>query len=255
VTVYILILLVANWPSPNLRVVASSAVDYHNLGSIAALRGMQPEALEYYTRALMIDDSHKETRIGLADALWSLGSFDEARKEYNRAGVKPPDEFSGSPLDSLMIELNDLIAAGDTLGALTLTESKVPEDEVVPTEILEIKAKLQFWEKQYGKAYQTVMQAHAIEPSSPVWLYLAADYILETGDGFHSDSLYQEAIRLYPAFAPARIGRAFLAVEMGNIDIARHELSELQRIAIPEDTVKAQVDSLQKLLNYMGGNH
>ncbi|MBU0690597.1 tetratricopeptide repeat protein, partial [bacterium] len=255
VAVYLLFLLLANWPSPSMQKTASSAVDYNNLGSIAALYDNQLDALQFYTRALMIDDSHPETRIGLADALWSLGSYDEARAEYKRAGIEPPDALSGSPADSLIAELDSLVANHDIRDALALLESRVPKDAPTPLDILEYKAKLQFWQGQYADAYLTVMEAHEKEPKSPVWLYLAADYLLETGDAFHSDSLYREAIRRYPAFAPARIGRAFLAVETGDIEVARYELSELQKISIPEDTVKAQVDSLEKLLNYIGGNN
>ena len=255
VIVYMLTLLIANWPSPELRKAASPAVDYHNLGSIAALYGNNLDALRFYTRALILDDSHPGTRVGLADALWSLGSFDDARKEYRLAGVDPPDALSGSPADSLIAELDSVVAADNIPGALAVLDSVAPEGASAPTEILEYKARLLFRQGRYKEAYENAIQAHLNEPNSPLWLYLAAEYILETGDTYHADSLYQESIKRHPAFAPARIGRAFLGVEIGNLKIARHELNELQQIAIPNEGERAKVDSLQKLLNYIGGNN
>ena len=112
VIVYLLVLVIANWPSTELKKITSAAVDYNNLGSMAALRNMQFEALQFYTRALIIDDTQKETRIGLADALWSLGSFDAAREEYARAGAQPPDAISGSPMDSLFSEIDQASRRG-----------------------------------------------------------------------------------------------------------------------------------------------
>ena len=255
VIVYMLTLLIANWPSTSLRQAASPAVDYHNLGSIAALYGNDLDALRFYTRALILDDSHPGTRVGLADALWNLGSFDEARKEYELAGVDPPDALSGSPADSLIAELDSVVAADNIPGALAVLDSVAPGGKPAPTEILEYKARLLFHQKQYAEAYSTVIQAKQMEPNSPLWPYLAAEYILETGDAYHADSLYQESIKLHRAFAPARIGRAFLAVETGNIKKARQELDELQKIAIPDEGEQAKVDSLQKLLDYISGNN
>jgi tetratricopeptide (TPR) repeat protein len=252
VIVYCLVLLIANWPSPDLKKITSAAVDYNNLGSMAALRRMPFEALQFYTRALMIDDSHKGTRIGLADALWSLESYDAAREEYARAGVQPPDSISGSPLDSLFNDLDKRITEGDAAGALAVLESEIPANTRPPLEMLIAKGKLQFLLKQYIPAYETMMQVHERDPESPEWPYFAANYILETGNTFAADSLYKEAIRRFPAFAPARIGRAFLGVETGDVDIARYELSELQKIQIKEDSVAAQVDSLKELLEIIG---
>ena len=255
IVVYLAFLLLANWPSVYMRKTASPAVDFSNLGSIAALHGNQLDAMQYYTRALMLDDSHKATHAGMAEMLWSMGNYDEAREEYVRAGVEPPDAISGSPADSLIAELDSITALQDYAGALTALETSVPENTLLPVDLLEYKARLQAKLGRYNDAYVSAIEAHYQEPRSPIWLYLAAEYILETGDAYHADSLYREATVLYPAFAPARVGRAFLAVETGDLDIARGELAELRRIAIPSDTVQAQVDSLEHLLNYLGGNH
>jgi tetratricopeptide (TPR) repeat protein len=101
VIVFCMFLIIANWPSPEMSKITCAAVDYHNLGSVTAKRGEHTDAAAFYSQALMIDDSYKKTRIGLADALWTLGRFEEARQEYQRAGIDSPDKFSGNPADSL----------------------------------------------------------------------------------------------------------------------------------------------------------
>jgi tetratricopeptide (TPR) repeat protein len=250
VAVYMAVLLISNWPAQSLAVISRPVMDYRNLGSMAMLRGWHPEAIIFYTRALTLEDDDKLARAGLADALWMLGSYDQAREEYARAGMSAPDELLGSPLDSLLTDLRLKVEAGDTVGAYQNLIEEFPDSSGAPLEINVAKAKLLFLQKRYFEAYEMMMKAHELDSASPEWLHLAGDYILETDDALAADSLYAAAIHRYPAYAPARIARAFLGVEMGNIDQARHQYSELLQIQIPTDTVRSQVDSLGKLLDY-----
>jgi len=247
-SIYVVGLGIANWPSRELPLITRPLMDYRNLGSVANLRGMYPEAVAHYAHALAVDDSDQISRVGLADALWALGNFDEAREEYERAGVLAPDEISGQPTEAFLKEIGTLATAGELDSALLRFDESFPRAESAPLEIWVARAKVEARAHRYLEAYHSMLRAHRLDPVSPEWLYFAAEYILETDDAISADSLYAEAIRRYPAFAPARIGRAFLAVETGNIQQADYELGQLRKIRIQEDSVLAKVDSLERLL-------
>ena len=249
VLVYFLFLLVANWPSKEFSTYVQPRMDMRNLGSMASLRGLHAEAMGFYARALAMDARDNIARVGLADAMWELGSYDEARIEYEKAGIEPPSKLLGTPVDKLLWKVQRQVSEGDTLGAIAQIETVFPDNETAPAPVLAAKGKLLFMQGEYVRATEMMLRAHEKDPISPEWLYYAGDYILETDDAFAADSLYSAALLRYPAFAPARIARAFLGVETGDIDVARHELGELLKIQIAEDSVQAQVDSLAKLLD------
>ena len=63
-----------------------------------------------------------------------------------------------------------------------------------------------------------------------------------------ADSLWEEAIKIYPAYAPARIDLAFLAYEWGHFEDAVIQLRELKKINVANDSVRARVQELDSLL-------
>lgn len=242
---YVGVLMAANAPSKEAADRVYPRVDFANIGSMAMGYQMWPEALAMFSRSLAIDPNFTPARIHLADVLWATRNFDQAREEYARAGVSPPDSLSGAPLDSLRTKLDSVRTAQGDSAALALLDREIPHPESLAIRDLWVeRARLQAASKNFGGAYLSMLEAHKLDPDDPEWLFWAAEYILELDFPNQADSLYQAAIDRYPAYAPARIEKGFLALEVGNIDEAVRQSRELDKIEILNDSVKAMADTL-----------
>ncbi|MBK8127482.1 MAG: tetratricopeptide repeat protein [bacterium] len=247
--IYVVLVLVANAPSREAAHTVEPRVDYANLGSIALSYQMYPEALAMFARSLSVDPDFQIARLGLAEALWATRNYDQAREEYARAGVAPPDSLSGAPLDALRAMLDSVSTSQGDSAALAMLDREIPHPGSLAIRDLWVeRARLQAASNNYGGAYLSILEAHKLDPDDPEWLFWAAQYILELDFPQQADSLYQEAINRYPAYAPARVEKGFLALEQGDIDEAVRQSRELDKIQIGNDTIQAAADTLDAAL-------
>lgn len=249
---YLLLMLPANAPSQEAAKAVYPRVDFANLGSVALREQMYPEALAMFSRALSIDPENQEARIGLADALWHTKNFDQAREEYERAGMKAPDEISGGPLDSLQMKLLEIsLSTGDS-AALAYLDKEIPNLQSLPVvELWVARARLQEKLGDYFSASRSMLQAHDLDPQNPEWLYWAGKYALALNYPRTADSLWEEAIKIYPAYAPARVELGFLAYGWGHFEDAAIQSRELDKIQIPDDSTRARAHELDSLLRHL----
>jgi tetratricopeptide (TPR) repeat protein len=246
---YVAVLIPANAPSKTAHSQVYPRSDFANVGTVAMRYDMLTEAMAMFARALAVDPDYQPARLGLAEALWRTKNFDQAREEYARAGVSPPDSLSGAPLDALKAKLDSIRTVAGDSAALAELDRAIPNPESLAVRDLWVeRAKLQAASGNYGAAYISMMTAHELDPVSPDWPFWAAEYILQLDFPAQADSLYGVAVDLYPAYAPARIQRGFLALEVGNIDEAVRQSRELDKIKIPNDSIRAQARTLDSLL-------
>ncbi len=248
---YVALLVVSNMPSKTAHNEVVPRVDFANVGSMALAYQMYSEALAMFSRALAVDPEFQPARVGLADALWATRNFDQARKEYERAGVASPDSISGARLEALYARLDSVLKVQGDSVAIAMYDSEIPNlKQLSNSDVWIARARLQAQAKNWGGAYLSMMEAHKVDPGNPEWLYLAAEYILMLDFPAQADSLYGEAIKLYPAYAPARVQKGFLAYEMGDLSEALAQSRELDKIQIQNDSIKAKAHTLDSLLRH-----
>jgi len=241
---YLLALLACNFPSSEVARATRPRSDFYNMATVARDQGLVIETVPLYARSLALDPSFRDARLGLANALWILGNFDDARREFALAGVAAPDSVSGAPIEAFLSDLYLHTEDNDYPAALALLDSVFPSGRDAPQSIWAARAMVESGLGHPERAIDALLHAWAKEPDSPEWPYRAAVLALAARDTVRADSFFTLSSLRHGAYAPARIGRANLALTRGDTSTARGELDELRRIRIPEDSVRAQVDSL-----------
>ncbi|MCB9357632.1 MAG: tetratricopeptide repeat protein [Calditrichaeota bacterium] len=246
---YLAVLLPANMPSAEANAVTFPRVDFANVGHTAMRANMISEAMAAFSRALALDPENQEARLGLADALWTTRNFDLAREEYERAGVPAPDRLSGTPLDSLQLTLSEIAASKGDSAALAYLDKEIPDLESLPVRDLWVtRAQLQAKLPDYISAYRSMERAHDLDPENPELLHWMGVYALQLNYPRSADSLWKEAVKLYPAYAPSRIELGLLAFDYGQIEDAAIQSRELDKIQIANDSLRARAKMLDSLL-------
>jgi len=248
---YVAMLIFSNMPSKTAHNEVVPRVDFANIGSMALAYQMYSEALAMFSRALAIDPEFQPARVGLANALWVTRNFDQARKEFERAGVAPPDSISGAPLDALYAKLDSVLKVQGDSVALAMFDREIPNlKQLSNSDVWVARARLQAQAQNWGGAYLSMMEANKLDPDNPEWLFWAAEYILKLDFPAQADSLYGEAIKRYPAYAPARVQKGFLAYEVGNMEEALAQSRELDKIQILNDSIKVKAHVLDSLMRH-----
>ncbi len=244
--IYVCALFIANFPSQEVDRKVSPALDYANLGTTAMDYKKYDEAIPFFARALMRNDSLREARIGMGDALWRVGSFDDARREYRLAGVPAPDSLSGAPLASVLEELWQYTEHNDYPGGLAFLDHVFPPvDSAAPNEILLQRAMVLHKLRRYDEAAGSLALAGLREPGNPDWPYKAGMMAELAGKYELADSLYTHAISKFPTYAPARLALGTLAIRLKDYETAREQLRELKQIEIPDDSLKKKMQLME----------
>jgi len=217
--VYLIVLVVANFPSKLRSELTAPALDFYNLGCEAVNRDQIDKSIPLFTRALAGKPDFREAHLELARSLWQVGNFDEARREFELAGMAPPDSLLGTPLNQVVGEARALYEEG-----------------------------------RYDEAASLYMQISEREPDNPEWPYHAALTARQGGDSVTCDSLLMTALAIYPAFAPARLELAANALNRGDTATAVSQLTELRRIRIPVDSIRMRVQDLAKRVAARGND-
>ena len=244
--VYLAALVITNIPTQQVRIAASPRGDYMNLATVAVDFNMIAESIPLYARALAVDESYQAARLGLAQSLWKMGNFDQAREEYLRAGVAPPDAISGEPLNRFLEQLFQYTEDLDYKGALEFIDRTFPRDQQAPAEIWNQRALVESKLGMNDRAIDALLKAAAKDPENPQWLYRAGLLAQQSGDRARADTLFRQAIDKYGAYAPARLELAFKALADKDLNAAKAELRELERIYIPDDSVKLKLETLKR---------
>ncbi|MBM3325322.1 MAG: tetratricopeptide repeat protein, partial [Calditrichaeota bacterium] len=252
--VYLILLVVANFPAPLRAQLTSPAMDFFNLGSEAVNRGQIERSIPLFMRALAERPEFREAHLELARSLWQIGNYDEARREFDEAGMAPPDTLHGTPLQRILTEVQMLDREERYSEALLFLEELFPSQEPAP---MEISAQRAFLLQRLGKfkeAASLYISLRAREPGNPEWPFRAALAMRQAGNAAACDSLMNVALHIQPAYAPARIEIALNA--LGRADTARalSELAELRRIRIPIDSLRWKVEDLARRIAADRGN-
>ena len=247
--IYVVALLVCNFPSHLVNKATKPNADYCNMATVAVDHKLIIDALPLYARSLAVDPTYTSARLGLANVLWKLGNYDDARQEFARAGVPAPDSLSGAPLQTFLTEIETHIEMRDYDGAYALLDASFPEEQDAPKEIWALRATIDAQRGHYDRAALALIQASRKDPESPEWPYRAGLYVQMTGDSVGADSLFGYAIRKYPAYAPARVALGLSALARHDTVTARMQYEELKRIHIPDEAVKQDVQKLAILLH------
>jgi tetratricopeptide (TPR) repeat protein len=246
--IYVLALVIANLPSRQVAIAAQAKGDYTNMGTVARDRGMIAESIPLFARALIIDGDWQNARIGLAQSLWEMGNFDDARREFETAGVAPPDSISGQPLQDFFDNLWQYTEDNDYQGALQYLDGVFPRDADAPAEVWSARALIEDELGMSEKARDALLKAGAKDPENPDFPYHAGLLTAYLGDSARAEDLYQQAIQRYAAYAPARVELGFSALRRGDLATAETQVSELDRIRIPTDStyLRGRVDELRR---------
>jgi tetratricopeptide (TPR) repeat protein len=253
--VYLAVLIPANFPSQEVARMTKPRSDYYNMAVVATDREEYPIAIPLYARALMVDDSFKDARIGLAQSLWTMGNFDDARQEFEAAGVAPPDSISGEPLFGFFEKLYLYTEDGNYQEALDFLNNAFPESLDAPLDVWSNRAMVESELGMHDRAMQSLLKAHRKDPVAPEWLYQAGRQAATVGDMALADSLYQQSLKRHSAYAPARIALGYSALARGDRDEAEAQLKELQRIKIPADSVVMQVEQYKGAVDIWRKEH
>jgi tetratricopeptide (TPR) repeat protein len=238
---YVAAMVVCNFPSREIAFATTPRADYYNMATVANDRGQILDAVPLFARALAVDPTYQEARLGLANALWKLGNFDDARKEFAMAGVSAPDSISGAPLNAFLENLYVYTEDGDYAEALAFMDSVYPANRDAPVQIWVNRAMVEAGLMHWDKADDALHKAMIKDPESPEWPYRAGYMALLHHDSTRADSFYHVAVERYPAYAPARLGIARLALSRRDSAEARNQLEEMRHIRIPDDSVRTQI--------------
>ncbi|MBA4356001.1 MAG: hypothetical protein C0409_15055, partial [Novosphingobium sp.] len=247
--IYVLALVIANIPLRQVAITTEPKGDYTNMGTVAVDYGMIAESIPLFARALTVDDTWRDARLGLAESLWKMGNFDDARREFQLAGVAPPDSISGEPLQSFLDEIYQHTEDNDYRGALEVLNRSFPPDQDAPADIWNARAMIESELGHYDRAADALVKAGDKEPDDPDWLYRAG-VLAETGrDTARAEDLYRKAIERYAAYAPARLALGLIALRQRDLETAKTQLEELQQIRIPADSTRRRVDELRRRID------
>lgn len=246
--IYVIVLVIVNFPSETAAKISRPRSDYFNLAVTAKDRGMTVDALPLYARSLSIDPDFQDARIGLADILWELGNFDEARREYAIAGVAPPDSIMGSPLYDFLDHIQQYIDNNQLDSALAALDESFPWSREAPAAVWVMRAQIEEALGLKVEAYQSWERASLRDAESPEWHLQMGRLAEESAQLVLADSLYRESLQRYPAFAPSRLALGFLAMKRDDWETAREQLTHLKKIQILDEAIKAQVDSLEEMI-------
>jgi len=249
--VYLLALFVVNIPSQQVAQATNARADYYNLATVAVDEDQIAESIPLYARALAVDPTYRDARIGFAHSLWQVGNFDDARREFEMAGVAPPDTLSGEPLDNFLEQLSKYTDDKDYQGALEFLDRSFPRDRDAPAEIWSNRAMVENQLGLYDHTIESLLKGAAKEPDSPEWFYRAGVIADQHGDEVKAEEFYRMAIEKYAAYAPARLELGFRAIEDGDLETAQEQLGELRRIHIPDDSTRRKVDLLSASVDSM----
>jgi tetratricopeptide (TPR) repeat protein len=256
--IYLLALVVVNVPSRQVSRSVKPRSDYYNLATVAVDNDQIAESIPLYARSLAVDPEYREARLGLAQSLWRLGNFDDARREFQAAGVNPPDTLLGQPLDTFLEQISFFTEDNNYQGALDYLDRAFPSDGNAPPEIWRTRARIENNLGLYDRAIASLLKGAQEEPDDPEWYYRAGLLAAEHGDSARAEDFQKQAVQRYAAYAPARIELGFRAVHDGDLPTAREQLSELRRIRIPDDSTRHKVDflsaSVDSLERTLGNN-
>jgi len=244
--IYLIMLIVANFPSKLRGELTAPALDFYNLGCEAVNRDQIGMSIPLFTRALAEKPDFQEAHLELARSLWQVGNFDEARREFEEAGMAPPDSLHGTPLNQIVGEARALYEEGRYGEALSFMEGRIPARSIVPIEVSALRADILERLQRFDAAASLYIQISKYDPGSPEWPYHAALVARQGGDSVTCDSLLTTALGIYPAFAPARLELAANALSRGDTATAVSQLTELRRIRIPVDSIRIRVQDLAK---------
>jgi tetratricopeptide (TPR) repeat protein len=247
--VYLLALVVCNFPSRQVTRATRPRSDYYDMAVGAWNRGLFMDAVPLYARSLTVDPSFQEARVGLARCLWKLGNFDDARNEFALAGVPAPDTLSGAPMQSFLDELYLYTEADDYPGALEFINTTFPPDKEAPKEIWINRAMVESELGKYDDAIASLLRAETQDPGSPEFRYKAGLLALAAHDTARADTFLNQSLELYPAYAPARITLADIALARQDTLSAKAQLYQLRMIRIPDRSTQQQVWRLAVLLH------
>lgn len=239
--VYLIALIVSNFPSAFVARTIRPSADFTNMAVGLVDRRQIVEAVPLFARALAADPDYQPARMGLADALWRLGNYDDARREYQLLGLPAPDELSGSPLQQFLDSLYFFTEEDDYAGAFDFLNHRFPKDSAAPPEIWVNRAMVETRLGRHRDAISSLERGWQLEPDSPDWPYKAGMIALQIRDSARADSFFDAAVARYGAFAPARLAKARLALARRDSMEARAQLHELRRIRIPQDSLRRQV--------------
>jgi tetratricopeptide (TPR) repeat protein len=254
VIIYLVLLVAANFPSSLRAQLTSPAMDFFNLGSEAVNRGEIEKSIPLFVRALAEKPDFPDAHVELARSLWQVGNYDEARAEFEQAGMAPPDTLRGSPLGKITSKVQMFCEEGDYQEALTFLDDLFPPQEPAPVEISAQRAFVLERLGRFEEAASIYADLSAREPGNPEWPYRAALAMKQQGNLMACDSLLNLAIQIQPAYAPARLERAVNALSRGDTATVLSELQELQRIRIPEDSIRLKARELTRRVKRASGN-
>lgn len=245
---YVVLLVIVNFPSGFALERTKPGMDFQNLGTIAQDRKLFADAIPLYARALTVDESLVDARLGLAECLWRMGSYDDARAQFALAGVAPPDSLQGAPLIKLISTVDSIKSVSGAESALAYLSTQFTNPLETPLDALLLKASLEEKLKDYSRALQSYRLAILHDRENPELLHRAGLMAAWIDRDVLSDSLYRAAIKLYPAYAPSRIELGLLSLYRGDTETAREQVGELQKIRIPDDSLRARSDTLTAMV-------
>lgn len=246
--IYIVALVLANFPSQLRAERTNPSLDFFNLGIEAVNQDRIERSIPLFVRALAAKPDFKQAHLELARSFWQVGNYDEARREFEKAHVAPPDTLHGLPLARILQEANLLREEGEPTQVLTFIDSLFPSERVAPFEVLLLRAEILEQQKGFIKAARVYQRLASCNPEDPQWLFRAAIAMRRGGNLDACDSLLARALHISPAYAPARVELGMNALARGDTASARAQLIELRRIRVPVDSIRVKIKELNELI-------
>ncbi len=253
IAIYIVALVVVNFPSQLRAELTNPSIDFFNLGSEAVNRGQIEKSIPLFTRALAAQPDYRHAHLELARSLWQVGNYDDARREFEEANMAPPDTLHGEPLSRILHEIGMLFEEGEYDEALYYIDSLFRSEAATPMEVLALRGETFEKLHRFKEAAQVYLRIASRASENPEWPYRAALAMRSTGDTAACDSLLETALNIYPAYAPARVELASNALARGDTAAARTQLTELRRIRVPVDSIRQKIGKLERVIDEPAG--
>ncbi|WP_259780735.1 XrtA/PEP-CTERM system TPR-repeat protein PrsT [Aestuariispira ectoiniformans] len=200
------------------------------LGGIYMQRGETHRAVQVLERAERIAPEDFTVLTLLGQAYMSVGQFSDASEMFDRARQINPD----ATVVSTQYAISQIGMGNSKTGVEDLEKLAEREDG---QRALFALVTVYTRDGKYDKALAAIDKMKM--PDSPIPDYFRADIARLKGDPDTARAGYEQVIKAYPKFAPARLSLASLDVLDGNLDAAEERLTPVLKEG--ETNIRAQI--------------
>ena len=198
---------------------------WFDLGVIAWKQGDDDEAIDDYTKALAINQSHTASLMGRAEANRRAGHKKEARADYE-AAIKAMDDDDPNRRDTAAREASLLRDNGDFDDAVEILRDTV-RTAGINAKIYTELGQIYMAQKRLELAQLVLNKAVQLDAKDPAVYNALAMLALKQGKAQESFQLFDQAASMDPNYIDARFNEASVLLDAGDYARAKTALAAI----------------------------